>query len=68
MNGIVVLTLIAVPLGTASSAECQIDSIAQSWSVLSGGGDAGLCNQAIPLERGAGSLHLQKILSKQFAL
>ena len=24
------------PLGTAASAECQIDSIAQSWSVLSG--------------------------------
>ena len=27
------------PLGCASNAECQIDSIAQSWSVLSGGGD-----------------------------
>jgi cellobiose phosphorylase len=27
------------PLGTASGAECQIDSIAQSWSVLSGAGD-----------------------------
>jgi cyclic beta-1,2-glucan synthetase len=27
------------PLGTASSAECQIDSIAQSWAVLSGAGD-----------------------------
>jgi cellobiose phosphorylase len=26
------------PLGTASGAECQIDSIAQSWSVLSGAG------------------------------
>ncbi len=26
-------------LGTASNAECQIDSIAQSWSVLSGAGD-----------------------------
>ena len=24
------------PLGSASNAECQIDSIAQSWSVLSG--------------------------------
>jgi len=27
------------PLGTASNAECQIDSIAQSWSVLSGAGE-----------------------------
>jgi len=28
------------PLGSASNTECQIDSIAQSWSVLSGAGDA----------------------------
>ena len=28
------------PLGSASSAECQLDSISQSWSVLSGAGDA----------------------------
>jgi cyclic beta-1,2-glucan synthetase len=27
------------PLGSASSPECQIDSIAQSWSALSGAGD-----------------------------
>ncbi|MBL0143011.1 MAG: cyclic beta 1-2 glucan synthetase [Betaproteobacteria bacterium] len=27
------------PLGSAAGAECQIDSIAQSWSVLSGAGD-----------------------------
>jgi len=27
------------PLGSASNLECQIDSIAQSWSVLSGAGD-----------------------------
>ncbi|MDH3461947.1 MAG: cyclic beta 1-2 glucan synthetase, partial [Burkholderiaceae bacterium] len=27
------------PLGSAGNAECQIDSIAQSWSVLSGAGD-----------------------------
>ncbi|MDH3461945.1 MAG: hypothetical protein OEM00_13450, partial [Burkholderiaceae bacterium] len=26
-------------LGSAGNAECQIDSIAQSWSVLSGAGD-----------------------------
>jgi cyclic beta-1,2-glucan synthetase len=28
------------PLGSESNPECQIDSIAQSWSVLSGAGDA----------------------------
>jgi len=28
------------PLGSAGSEECRIDSIAQSWSVLSGAGDA----------------------------
>jgi len=28
------------PLGSATNAECQIDSISQSWSVLSGAGDA----------------------------
>ncbi len=28
------------PLGSVSSPECRIDSIAQSWSVLSGAGDA----------------------------
>jgi cellobiose phosphorylase len=28
------------PLGSASNLECRIDSIAQSWSVLSGAGDA----------------------------
>jgi cellobiose phosphorylase len=27
------------PLGSSTNDECQIDSIAQSWSVLSGGGD-----------------------------
>ena len=27
------------PLGSKSNAECQIDSVAQSWSVLSGAGD-----------------------------
>ncbi|HWR35049.1 MAG TPA: glucoamylase family protein [Clostridia bacterium] len=27
------------PLGSSTNAECQIDSIAQSWSVLSGAGD-----------------------------
>jgi cyclic beta-1,2-glucan synthetase len=28
------------PLGSASGRECQIDSVAQSWAVLSGAGDA----------------------------
>lgn len=28
------------PLGSATNSECQIDSISQSWSVLSGAGDA----------------------------
>jgi cyclic beta-1,2-glucan synthetase len=28
------------PLGSATSAECRIDSIAQSWSVISGTGDS----------------------------
>ena len=28
------------PLGSATSVECRIDSVAQSWSVLSGAGDA----------------------------
>jgi cellobiose phosphorylase len=28
------------PLGSLSNAECQIDSVAQSWAVLSGAGDA----------------------------
>ncbi|HEY0230617.1 MAG TPA: cyclic beta 1-2 glucan synthetase, partial [Dokdonella sp.] len=35
------------PLGTASAAECRIDSIAQSWSVLSGGGDPARSEQAL---------------------
>jgi cellobiose phosphorylase len=28
------------PLGSSRNTECRIDSIAQSWSVLSGAGDA----------------------------
>jgi cyclic beta-1,2-glucan synthetase len=35
------------PLGSASNPECQIDSIAQSWSVLSGGGEAGRSRMAM---------------------
>jgi cyclic beta-1,2-glucan synthetase len=35
------------PLGSASNAECQIDSIAQSWSVLSGAGDSERAQRAM---------------------
>jgi cellobiose phosphorylase len=35
------------PLGSASNPECQIDSVAQSWSVLSGGGIAGRSRMAM---------------------
>jgi cellobiose phosphorylase len=35
------------PLGSASNPECQIDSIAQSWSVLSGAGDAARSHMAM---------------------
>ena len=35
------------PLGTAAGQECQIDSIAQSWSVLSGAGDPVRARQAM---------------------
>jgi cyclic beta-1,2-glucan synthetase len=35
------------PLGSAKNLECQIDSIAQSWSVLSGAGDAARARTAM---------------------
>ena len=35
------------PLGSSVNAECQIDSIAQSWSVLSGAGDHGRSRMAM---------------------
>jgi cellobiose phosphorylase len=35
------------PLGSASNPECRIDSIAQSWSVLSGAGDAAHSHMAM---------------------
>lgn len=35
------------PLGSASNSECKIDSIAQSWSVLSGVADPTRANQAM---------------------
>ena len=35
------------PLGSADNPECRIDSIAQSWSVLSGAGDAGRSRMAM---------------------
>ncbi len=35
------------PLGSANNVECRIDSVAQSWSVLSGAGDPERVKQAI---------------------
>ena len=35
------------PLGSANNDECRIDSIAQSWSVLSGAGEPGRVKQAM---------------------
>src|SRR5664280_1958013 len=35
------------PLGSASNPECKIDSVVQSWSVLSGAGDAKRSQQAM---------------------
>jgi cellobiose phosphorylase len=35
------------PLGSTESAECRIDSIAQSWSVLSGAGERGRSRMAM---------------------
>ena len=35
------------PLGSATNAECQIDSISQSWSILSGAGTNGRMVQAM---------------------
>ncbi len=35
------------PLGSAENPECQIDSIPQSWSVLSGAGDPERCRSAM---------------------
>ncbi|MBI3805207.1 MAG: cyclic beta 1-2 glucan synthetase [Nitrospirae bacterium] len=35
------------PLGSAENPECQIDSIAQSWSVLSGAGEAARARRAM---------------------
>ncbi|MBC7732526.1 MAG: cyclic beta 1-2 glucan synthetase, partial [Bacteriovorax sp.] len=35
------------PLGTSANTECRIDSIAQSWSVLSGAADAGRARSAM---------------------
>ncbi len=35
------------PLGSSENAECQIDSISQSWSVISGGGDTVRAREAM---------------------
>ena len=36
-----------IPLGSAGNDECQIDSISQSWAVISGGGDPVRARQAM---------------------
>jgi cyclic beta-1,2-glucan synthetase len=35
------------PLGSAQSDECRIDSLAQSWAVIAGGGDAARAHRAM---------------------
>lgn len=35
------------PLGSAADDECRIDSLAQSWAVIAGGGDAGRARHAM---------------------
>ncbi len=35
------------PLGSSANAECQIDSISQSWSILSGAGEPGRARSAM---------------------
>ncbi|WP_073993587.1 GH36-type glycosyl hydrolase domain-containing protein [Parasporobacterium paucivorans] len=35
------------PLGTAGNSECKIDSLSQTWSVISGAGDAGRAAKAM---------------------
>jgi cellobiose phosphorylase len=35
------------PLGSSANEECQIDSISQSWAVISGGGDPARARQAM---------------------
>ncbi len=37
------------PLGSAQNDECQIDSIAQTWAVISGAGDAGRARAAMEM-------------------
>jgi cellobiose phosphorylase len=36
-----------IPLGSSENDECQIDSISQSWAVISGGGDPARARQAM---------------------
>ena len=52
------------PLGSSENDECQIDSISQSWSVISGGGNPARARQAMDsvdkrlVERDAGLIRL----------
>ena len=47
-SGIAVLTLtMALRLGSAENAECRIDAIAQSWSIMSGAAERGRSQRAM---------------------
>ena len=50
------------PLGSAQNDECQIDSIAQSWAVLSGAGDEGRARQAMDSVAGRLVRPLERVL------
>jgi cellobiose phosphorylase len=50
------------PLGAKENAECRIDSIAQSWSVISGAGDAGKARMAMANAAEHLVNHQQKII------
>jgi len=57
------------PLGSASSEECQIDAIAQSWSVISGAGDperASRAMQSVNERLVDGDARLIKLLTPPF--
>jgi len=57
------------PLGSAKNSECRIDSIAQSWSVLSGAGDAErsrLAMEALNKHLVRGDIGIVKLLEPPF--
>jgi cyclic beta-1,2-glucan synthetase len=57
------------PLGSAASDECRIDSIAQSWSVISGAGDPQRTDQAMDSVMSAlvdGNAHIVRLFTPPF--